>query len=120
MCVGEKRTLIIPPELAYGDRGSGNSVPPGATLKFTVELMNFKNAGDADSSPKVNVFKEIDADEDGKITYDELEGWFASRKPPQKIPHQLFEREDRNQDRAISWEEFTGPKGDKDPSKAEL
>ena len=42
MKVGEQRTIIIPPQLAYGAKGAGNVIPPNAFLIFELELLNIK------------------------------------------------------------------------------
>ncbi|MEO1438178.1 MAG: FKBP-type peptidyl-prolyl cis-trans isomerase [Bacteroidota bacterium] len=42
MPVGSKWQLVIPSDLAYGDRGAGATIPPHATLVFEIELMGIQ------------------------------------------------------------------------------
>jgi len=45
MKVGEKRQLVIPAKLGYGESGAGADIPPGATLVFDVEYLGVAAAG---------------------------------------------------------------------------
>ncbi|KAI0036940.1 hypothetical protein K488DRAFT_40234 [Vararia minispora EC-137] len=43
MCVGEKRTITIPSDKAYGSRGFGNLIPANSALVFDVELVDLES-----------------------------------------------------------------------------
>lgn len=42
MPMGSKYHFVVPPALAYGARGAGGVIPPGAVLEFDVELLAIK------------------------------------------------------------------------------
>ena len=108
MCVGEVRSITVPPEEAFGNIGLRDLVPGGATLRYTVELVRI---GEMPQAP--NFFKEIDhglGNDDGKVSYDELQRWFR-KNHGQDAPADALSRDDRNGDGVLSCDEFTGPKG---------
>jgi len=108
LCKGAKAKLVIPPEMAYGEQGAGKDIPGGATLNFDVEVVDVSNK----APPGPNIFKEIDTDEDGKLTKEEVEAFFQEKKKT-STPDGLWESEDKDGNGYISWEEFGGSKGDK-------
>ena len=46
--VGDRATFIIPADLAYGEKGAGERIPPGSTLRFDVEFVDMKQHALAD------------------------------------------------------------------------
>jgi len=126
MCVGEKRKLIVPPSLGYGDSGAGDVIPAGATLVFETELLKIET-----SPPVVNVFKEIDADGDTQLSRDEVSGYLKKQmdtmkseggdendevkkamEDHDKLVEEIFQHEDQDKNGFISHDEFSGPKHD--------
>lgn len=107
LCTGAKANIVIPPEMGYGEEGAGSDIPGGATLNFDVEVVDVSDI----APPGPNLFKEIDTDEDGKLTKDEVEEFFQV-KHGNGMPDGLWENEDKDKNGWISWEEFGGSKGD--------
>ncbi|EOD37677.1 FKBP type peptidylprolyl isomerase [Emiliania huxleyi CCMP1516] len=112
LCVGAKAVLTIPPDMGYGARGAGGDIPGGAALSFDVEVVSHSDEG----PPEPNLFKDLDTDKDAKLTKEEVLAFFK-QQGKEELPEGLWEKEDKDKDGFISWEEFGGPKG---KSKDEL
>lgn len=124
-CVGEKRRLTIPPHLAYGDN-QHEVIPAKSTLIFDIEII------DIEDGPKpANVFKEIDADGDNRLSRKEVadflkkqlnqasqahNGDMGSVDDPEQVQmvDEIFMHEDKDKDEYITHDEFSGPKHDHD------
>ncbi len=99
MCVKEKRSIIVPPSLGYGSKGN-RAIPGGATLHFEVELLDIIDP----KKRHPNIFREMDRDGDGRISYEEMAYWFANSHPDQldRIPIGVWEKDDKNMVRSLS------------------
>jgi len=128
LCKGAKATLVIPPDMGYGDGGAGDDIPGGATLNFDVEVVdvsdkeidaedvdadydgpqqvNAEDLGDADGE---SLFKEIDTDLDGKLSKDEVLAYFKTQGE-ETLPDGFWEEEDTDKDGFIQKEEFFSDK----------
>ncbi|XP_018426918.1 PREDICTED: peptidyl-prolyl cis-trans isomerase FKBP9 [Nanorana parkeri] len=123
MCVGERRTVIIPPHLGYGEAGVEGEVPGSAVLIFDIELLElipglpdgYMFVWNGDVSP--NLFEDIDKNSNGEILLQEFadyiktqvdagKGKLAPGFDADKIIENMYKNQDRNEDGKITEAEF--------------
>eukprot|EP00565_Helicotheca_tamesis_P004506 CAMPEP_0185725822 /NCGR_PEP_ID=MMETSP1171-20130828/1983_1 /TAXON_ID=374046 /ORGANISM="Helicotheca tamensis, Strain CCMP826" /LENGTH=206 /DNA_ID=CAMNT_0028394041 /DNA_START=97 /DNA_END=717 /DNA_ORIENTATION=- len=111
LCIGAKASIIVPPDLGYGEHDMPN-VPAGATLNFAVEVVDIIEPEDF---KQPDMFTSIDLNKDGKLSREEFSAFFKTLQQPE--PTGLFDHDDADGDGFVTYEEFSGPKGDSPPGE---
>lgn len=123
LCQGDKATLIVPPDLAYGEEGTaladGEDIPGGATIQFDIQVISILEGPpeDEDEIQAKAMFAKADTDNDGKLSRTEFDTMFLQQlgalgEDTDNIKEQLdhfWNSQDYNGDGFLSIEEFLGP-----------
>ncbi|XP_027531450.1 peptidyl-prolyl cis-trans isomerase FKBP9 isoform X1 [Neopelma chrysocephalum] len=123
MCVGERRTVVIPPHLGYGEDGVEGEVPGSAVLVFDIELLELVSGlpegymfvWNGEVSP--NLFEEIDQNHDGEVLLEEFSEYIQAQVDSgkgklapgfdfDKIVKNMFTNQDRDGNGKVTAEEF--------------
>ncbi|KAF7709178.1 peptidyl-prolyl cis-trans isomerase FKBP7 [Silurus meridionalis] len=110
MCPGEMRKIIVPPSLAFGEKGK-DPVPPNATVIFKVELLHVRRG-----PRSMEAFKEMDLDNDLTLTKEEVRKHLKMEAEKLKVEKEesyfddvvsdVFRRNDHNADGALTVKEY--------------
>jgi hypothetical protein len=104
VCEGERLTINIPSDWAFGDSGH-LAVPGGAKVTFDIHVTGVE--------PHVDVFHEIDANGDNCLTVGEIAGWLRGQNVAERqldaVAARMFSHDNENDDDFITCDEFSGP-----------
>uniref|UniRef100_A0A6Q2ZCB4 peptidylprolyl isomerase n=1 Tax=Esox lucius TaxID=8010 RepID=A0A6Q2ZCB4_ESOLU len=122
MCVGERRTVIVPPHLGHGEKGA-TGVPGSAVLRFELELVDLQKGVPegylfvwVEDAP-LELFQALDVNKNGEVPIEEFGAFIMLQvaegkgrmKPgmdPEEIIADMFRNQDRNKDGVIVAEEL--------------
>jgi peptidylprolyl isomerase len=103
MQAGGRRQLDIPADLAYGDRGAGDAIPPNSAISFVVDMIAVIPATDAADKPVVTIDSSENVDE--LIVTDLVDGTGAVVEAGNKVVlHLVGFRADTGEEVASTWE----------------
>ncbi|XP_077447232.1 peptidyl-prolyl cis-trans isomerase FKBP9 [Stigmatopora argus] len=123
MCVGERRHLLVPPHLGYGEQGVVDEVPGSAVMVFDIELMDLEDGLPEgymfiwNQEVSGDLFTEMDGDKNQQVERDEFadyilqqvsegRGRLAPGFQAQRIIDNMFDNQDRDGDGKITAAEF--------------
>uniref|UniRef100_A0A8C1IND8 peptidylprolyl isomerase n=1 Tax=Cyprinus carpio TaxID=7962 RepID=A0A8C1IND8_CYPCA len=122
MCVGERRTVIVPPHLGHGEKGAG-IVPGSAVLRFELDLVSLQKGVPEgylfiwlEESP-VQLFEALDSNQDQQVPLEEFsqfikqqvlegKGRLKPAQDPDSVIRDMFKNQDRNADGLITQDEL--------------